>query len=137
MSSAISCTRAAVPRVTSKAARCRRFASTETVSTESATVPILSSQQPKKITEALGVKMHRIMYPEHYKKMDGRNWRSNEGVSAPYIRRPLAKKMNQKWAPVMREKGVQRSLSTYTPSTMREQNPQLQLCYNTLEPSCS
>jgi large subunit ribosomal protein L19 len=120
MSTAISCTRAAVPRVTFKAARCQRFASTETVSTESATAPILSTQRPRKVTESLGVKMHRTMYPEHYKRIDEKNWKPNSDVSASYARRPAPKKINAKWAPTMQEKGVQRSLSTHTQAPMEQ-----------------
>jgi large subunit ribosomal protein L19 len=118
MSTAISCTRAAVPRVTPTAARCRRFASTEMVSSDAATAPILSSPRSKPYRESLNVTMHRRVYPHLYKKTNEGEWRANERVSAPYVRRPLPKKMGAKWAPIMRQEGVQRGLSAYTSSNL-------------------
>jgi hypothetical protein len=83
------------------------------VSVEGATPPILSPQRVKKITEPLNVKMHRKLYPELYEKSDERNWKATSNVVVPRSRRPEVKKMDEKWAPAMREKGVQRHLSTY------------------------
>jgi large subunit ribosomal protein L19 len=116
MSTAISCTRAAVPRVTPTAARCRRFASTEMASSDAATAPISSSPRSKPPRESLSVTMHRRMYPSLYSKIKDGEWRADERVSAPYVKRPLPKKMGEKWAPIMRQEGVQRGLSAYTSS---------------------
>jgi large subunit ribosomal protein L19 len=113
MSTAISYTRAAVPRLTSKATRCRRFASTESVSAETTTAPILATQRPKKMAEPLNQKMHRLLYPELYERKDARNWHPTSSVDRLRSRPPPARRMDEKWAPVMRRKGVQTSLSTY------------------------
>lgn len=115
MSTAISCTRAVVPRVTSRATRCRRFASTEAVSTGTATPPIISTQRAKKITEPLNVKMHRMLYPEHYERADERNWKPKQGVATVRTRRPATKRIDDKWSTAMRQQGVQKHLSTSTP----------------------
>jgi hypothetical protein len=112
MSTAISCTRASVPRVATRAAVCRRYASTETVSVESSSAPMLS--KPKKVTEPLGVRMHRKLYPYLYTKDDEVNWRPDENVQRLHSRRAKPKQMAQKWAPVMRQAGVQKHLSTST-----------------------
>ncbi|KAF2827064.1 hypothetical protein CC86DRAFT_466806 [Ophiobolus disseminans] len=104
MSTAISCTRAAVPRVTSSVARCRRHASTEIV--QSSTAP-----SPRRISEALGVRMHRMLYPEHYEKKDEVNWKARGDVIPAPTRRVRVKKTDKKWAPVIAMDGVQKSLS--------------------------
>jgi large subunit ribosomal protein L19 len=118
MSTAISCTRAAVPRATYGASRCRRFASTEAVSTGTATPPIISTQRAKKITEPLNVKMHRLLYPEHYEKRDARNWKPKPGVARTRTHRPAPKPMDDKWAAAMRQEGVQKHLSKSTLSNL-------------------
>ncbi|KAH7413673.1 translation protein SH3-like domain-containing protein [Phaeosphaeria sp. MPI-PUGE-AT-0046c] len=112
MSTAISCTRAAVPRVTSKATRCRRFASTETVTTDAAAASIMSTKA-KKISEPLNVKMHRILYPQLYEKKDSRNWTPTSSVVVQRPQRATGKAVDDKWAPTMREQRVQRSLSQH------------------------
>jgi hypothetical protein len=114
MSTAISCTRAAVPRATYKASRCRRFASTEAVSTGTATPPIISTQRAKKITEPLNVKMHRLLYPEHYERRDAKNWKPKPGVARTRTHKPAPKPIDGKWAAAMRQEGVQTHLSTST-----------------------
>jgi hypothetical protein len=76
--------------------------------------PILSTQRPKKVPVPLKEKMHRLLYPEYYEKKDTRNWTPTSAVIIPRPRRPEPKKMADKWGPVMREKGVQTSLSMYT-----------------------
>lgn len=83
------------------------------MSADSSTAPILSTQRPKKVTEALGAKMHRMLYPEYYNREDERNWKPSNDVIPTPTRRVRQKKIDQKWAPVMAEKGVQKSLSTY------------------------
>jgi len=112
MSTAITCTRAAVPRVTSKAARCRRYAITVTVPAEPSTAPMVPT--PNRVTEALSVRMHRMVYPGLYERKDEINWKPKKHmnvISAP-TKRVKPKKIDQKWAPVMGQKGVQKNLST-------------------------
>jgi hypothetical protein len=70
--------------------------------------------KPKKVTEPLGVRMHRKLYPYLYTKDDDVNWRPDENVQRLHSRRAKPKQMAQKWAPVMRQAGVQKHLSTST-----------------------
>jgi large subunit ribosomal protein L19 len=88
------------------------------VSSDAAMAPILSSPRSKIFREPLNVKMHRRIYPTLYKKNEKGEWRANERVSAPDVRRPPPKKMGDKWAPIMRQEGVQRNLSAYTSSNL-------------------
>ncbi|KAH3941152.1 hypothetical protein HBH64_221990 [Parastagonospora nodorum] len=111
MSTAISCTRAAVPRATLQASRCRRFASTEAVAVEAAKPPIVSTQRLKKISEPLNVKMHRMLYPEYYERVDKKSWIPRPGVKLTRVRRPAKKPIAVKWTPTMRNKGVNTDLS--------------------------
>jgi large subunit ribosomal protein L19 len=112
MSTAIACTRASVPRATFKIARCRRFASTETVAVavDSALAPILSTKRPKKILESLGAKMHRLLYPDLYKKRED-VFVPKERIFRAQERRAKPKHISAKWEPTMRQKGVQTNLS--------------------------
>jgi hypothetical protein len=130
MSTAISSTRAAVPRLTSKVLRCRRSVSTEAVSVQATTAPTPFEQPPKpkkKTPESLEQKMHRVLYPELYykRKTDPNNWRPSRLVERR-SQRPEEKKMiADKWAPVMRQQGVNTALSTSTQYSMPLQQPRL------------
>lgn len=99
-----------------QASICRRFASTEAVAVEAAKPPIVATQRPKKISEPLNVKMHRMLYPEYYEKVDKRNWIPTRDVKLTRIRRPEKKPIAVKWTPTMRNKGVDKVLSTSTNS---------------------
>jgi large subunit ribosomal protein L19 len=129
MSTAISSTRAAVPRLTSKALRCRRSASTEAVSVQATTAPTVVTQRPKpkKTPESLEQKMHRVLYPELYRKTkkDPNNWRPSGGVERGPQRKGEQKMIADKWAPVMRKQGVNATLSTYTQNPMPLQQSRL------------
>ncbi|KAH7071494.1 translation protein SH3-like domain-containing protein [Paraphoma chrysanthemicola] len=108
MSTSITCSRAVLPRVASTSTRCRRFASTQAVASNSTAGSLLPKQYP----EALSVKMHRRLYPEYYERKDKFNWEARDAV--PYRRpRTKAKTMASKWAPVMRKDRVQTSLSQH------------------------
>lgn len=113
MSTPISCSRAVLPRVTSKVTRCRRLASTQTVASDSAATSLSNTQLPKQYPEALSVKMHRRLYPEYYERKDKFNWEPRDVV--PYQKpRSNAKPVAAKWAPVMRQSRVQTNLSMCT-----------------------
>jgi large subunit ribosomal protein L19 len=118
MSTALSCTRASIPRAAIKVTRCRRFASTEAVAVETVHVPIISTQRPKR-NEPLGVEMHRLLYPGHYEEKSG-YWKPRKSVER--VRRPAveSKRISAKWWPVMKEKGVQPNLSKSTIRTSIE-----------------
>jgi hypothetical protein len=103
-----------VPRATLQASRCRRFASTEAVAVEEAKPPIVSTQRPKKISEPLNVKMHRMLYPEYYERVDKKSWIPRPGVKLTRVRRPAKKPIAVKWTPTMRNKGVNTDLSMST-----------------------
>lgn len=111
MSTAITCTRAAVPRATLQASKCRRFASTEAVAVEAAKPPIVSTQRPKKISEPLNVKMHRMLYPEYYERVDKKHWIPRPDVKLTHMRRPGKKPIAVKWMPTMRNTSVDKVLS--------------------------
>ncbi|KAF2024393.1 hypothetical protein EK21DRAFT_78827 [Setomelanomma holmii] len=108
MSSAISCTRASAPHVTSKATRCRRWASAQVVASEPA-----AGQLPKQLPESLSARMHRRLYPNHYERTDGVNWKPREFVLPFREPRTKAKTVAAKWAPVMRKERVQTNLSKH------------------------
>lgn len=116
MSTAVSCTRAVAPRVTSRIIPCRRYASTETVvvAAEPASRPILSSAKVKKISEAPGVHMHRLLYPHLYVRKDERNWAPGKDVQRVKQRQVKAKHVNARWHATMKEQGVQTNLSMFS-----------------------
>ncbi|KAF1918912.1 translation protein SH3-like domain-containing protein [Ampelomyces quisqualis] len=112
MSTAVSCTRAIVPRVTCRAQMCRRYASTEAIAVESAgAATLFTPQRPKKKPEPLSIEMHRKMYPHLYDKIDAVNWQPQKKVNR-YQRRPARKRIDPKWATVMRVKGVSKQMSS-------------------------
>ncbi|KAH8731738.1 translation protein SH3-like domain-containing protein [Phaeosphaeriaceae sp. PMI808] len=110
MSTVIPCTRAAVPRVTWRAATCRRFSSTENVLAEPVTAPLRSTKRPKRINETVGEKMHRLLYPQYYERISKRWVPKPEviRVRAPEVKQ---KKIDPKWTSTMKSQGVQNSLS--------------------------
>ncbi|USP72965.1 hypothetical protein yc1106_00239 [Curvularia clavata] len=113
MSAAIPCTRATAQRVAFRAIRCKRFASTETVSVDAAlttTAPPPSTKREQRLQprEDLSQRLHRALYPEYY----GENGQPINGVLKTHTRRKQSSKpISAKWEAVMKQKNVNHGLS--------------------------
>ncbi|KAF1941174.1 hypothetical protein EJ02DRAFT_348346 [Clathrospora elynae] len=108
MSAAIACTRATAQRVASRAIRCKRFASTETVAVDEAPAASILSGTRERLARGpdLSERLHRALYPQHYG--DG-----GEAIGAVRAipRRAAKKPIDSKWEPVMKANSVNKGLS--------------------------
>jgi hypothetical protein len=118
MSAAIPCTRATVQRVAFRAVQCKRYASTETVAigtTAPPPAPIAPAKPAKRESRTLPEKkldvsqrLHRALYPEQYR--EGYKPRLDK-KTMDVRRKETTKPISEKWAPVMKQKSVEKKLS--------------------------
>jgi hypothetical protein len=116
MSAAIPCTRTAVQRVAFRAVQCKRYASTETVAvgtTAPPPAPIAPAKRERRTLPAekkldVSQRLHRALYPEQYR--EGYKPRLDK-KTMDVRRKETTKPISEKWAPVMKQKSVEKRLS--------------------------